>query len=116
MNDNKGFWNRWAVRYDRLMSGEKDTYAQILNRMKKKLNRNMVVLELACGTGIMSVKLAGSVKQLEATDFSEDMIKQAKQKNHSSRLHFSVQDATALPYASGSFDAVIISVLFQMLG
>lgn len=108
MNDNKGFWNRWAVRYDRLMSGEKDTYAQILNRMKKKLNRNMVVLELACGTGIMSVKLAGSVKQLEATDFSEDMIKQAKQKNHSSRLHFSVQDATALPYASGSFDAVII--------
>ena len=27
----------------------------------------------------------------------------------SSRLHFSVQDATALPYAPGTFDAVIIS-------
>lgn len=109
MKDNKGFWDRWAGRYDRFMSGDKDTYAQIVNRMKKELNRNMDVLELACGTGILSVQLAGNVKMLEATDFSEEMIKQAKQKCHSSRLHFSVQDATALPYAPETFDAVIIS-------
>ncbi len=109
MKDNKGFWDRWAGRYDRLMSGDKDIYARILNRMKKKLNRNMVVLELACGTGILSVQLAGNVKMLEATDFSEEMIKQAKRKCHSSRLHFSVQDATALPYAPETFDAVVIS-------
>lgn len=61
--DNKGFWDRWAGRYDRFMSGDKDTYARILNRMKKKLNRNMVVLELACGTGILSVQLAGNVSR-----------------------------------------------------
>ncbi len=66
-------------------------------------------MELACGTGLLSVQLAGSVKMLEATDFSEDMIKQAKTKAHSFRLHFSVQDATALPYAPETFDAVIIS-------
>lgn len=109
MKDNKGFWDRWAGRYDRFMSGDKDTYARIVNRMKKKLNRSMDVLELACGTGILSVQLAGNVKMLEATDFSEEMIKQAKQKCHSSRLHFSVQDATALPYAPETFDVVIIS-------
>lgn len=109
MKDNKGFWDRVAGLYDRLMSGDKDTYARILKQMKSKLNRNMDVLELACGTGILSVQLAGNVKMLEATDFSEEMIKQAKQKCHSSRLHFSVQDATALPYAPETFDAVIIS-------
>lgn len=109
MKDNKGFWDRWAGHYDRLMSGDKDTYARILKRMKKKLNRNMVVLELACGTGILSVQLAENVKMLEATDFSEEMIKQAKRKCHSSKLHFSVQDATALPYAPETFDAVVIS-------
>lgn len=109
VKDNKGFWDRWAGRYDRLMSGDKDTYARILNRMKKKLNRNMMVLELACGTGILSVQLADSVKMLEATDFSEEMIKQAKRKCQSSRLHFSVQDATVLPYAPETFDAVVIS-------
>lgn len=69
----------------------------------------MVVLELACGTGILSAQLAGSVKMLEATDFSEEMIKQAKQKCHSSRLRFSVQDAANLSYAPGTFDAVVIS-------
>ena len=47
MKDNKGFWDRWAGRYDRFMSGDKDTYARIVNRMKKKLNRSMDVLELA---------------------------------------------------------------------
>lgn len=52
VKDNKGFWDRWAGRYDRLMSGDKDTCARIVNRIKKKLNRNMVVLELACGTVI----------------------------------------------------------------
>lgn len=109
MKDNKGFWDSWAERYDKFMSGDKNTYAQIVDRIKHKLNRNMYVLELACGTGILSVQLAGSVKMLEATDFSEEMIKQARQKNHSTRLHFSVQDATALPYAPQTFDAVIIS-------
>lgn len=109
MKDNKGFWNSWAGRYDKFMRGDKDTYARLVNRMKRKLNRNMVVLELACGTGILSVQLAGSVKLLEATDFSEEMVKQAKRKCHSTRLHFSVQDATALPYAPRTFDAVIIS-------
>lgn len=107
--DNKGFWDKWAGRYDRLMSQDKDTYVRIVNQMKKKLNRNMVVLELACGTGILSVQLVGSVKMLESTDFSVEMIKQAKMKCHSSRLHFSVQDATALPYAPKTFDAVVIS-------
>lgn len=109
MNDHKGFWDRWAGRYDRLMSGEQAAYARIANRMRRKLNKNMVVLELACGTGMLSTLLAGSVKHLEATDFSEEMIRQAKQKYHSTRLYFSVQDATALPYAPQSFDAVVIS-------
>lgn len=109
MKDNKGFWDRWAGRYDRLLSVDQKTYAQIVKRMKGQLDRNMVVLELACGTGILSIQLAGSVKLLEATDFSEQMIRQAKQKSTSTRLHFSVQDATALCYAPQTFDAVIIS-------
>ena len=57
-NDNKGFWDRWAKRYDRTISIEKNTYARILRRMKEKLDRDMYVLELACGTGVLSVQLA----------------------------------------------------------
>ena len=109
MIDNKEFCNRWAKRYDTAMSNGRKTYENLIGRMKKVLTRNMTVLELACGTGLLSVRLAGSVKMLEATDFSEEMIRQAKTKMHSSRLHFSVQDATRLPYALETFDAVVIS-------
>ena len=83
MKDNKGFWDRWAKRYDFMMSKDGRTYAQIVACMKRKLDREMYVLELACGTGLLSVRLAGSVKLLEATDFSEEMIRQAKAKTHS---------------------------------
>lgn len=108
-NGNKAFWNKWASRYDRTMSGSRNTYDFIIREIKKTLNRDMTVLELACGTGLVSERIAGSVKMLEATDFSEDMIRKAKEKAHSCRLHFSVQDATNLPYAPETFDAVIIS-------
>lgn len=109
MTANKRFWNSWAGQYDRAMAGNAGLYGQIADRIRKGLSRDMSVLELACGTGLLSERLAGSVKLLEATDFSEEMIQQAKVKNHSSRLYFSVQDATALPYAASSFDAVVIA-------
>lgn len=109
MKDNKGFWDRWAKRYDTAMKKDRAAYDRIAGKIKRKLNRNMVVLELACGTGILSKRLAGSVKLLEATDFSEEMIREAKKRPSSARLHYSVQDATKLPYAAESFDAVVIS-------
>ncbi len=109
MTDNKVFWERWAKRYDGFMAGSRRTYGEVVRRMKHSLNRNMTVLELACGTGLLSIQLAGSVKLLEATDFSTEMIKQAKLKPCSSRLNFSVQDATNLPYSDELFDSVIIS-------
>lgn len=108
-NGNKAFWNKWASRYGRTMSGSRNTYDFIIREIKKTLNRDMTVLELACGTGLVSERIAGSVKMLEATDFSEDIIRKAKEKAHSCRLHFSVQDATNLPYAPETFDAIIIS-------
>lgn len=106
---NRGFWNRWAGIYDRFMRSDEALYNQIASEMKQSLSRDMQVLELACGTGLLSVRIAGSVKSLEATDFSPEMIAEAKKKAHSARLHFSVQDATSLPYANDTFDAVLIA-------
>ena len=109
MENNKGFWDRWAKRYDATMKKDRAAYERIAGKIKQRLNRSMTVLELACGTGILSERLAGSVKMLEATDFSEEMIREAKKHPSSARLHYSVQDATKLPYAAESFDAVVIS-------
>ncbi len=105
----KDFWSSWAARYDKVMSGSSRLYREIMENMKPALNRNMTVLEIACGTGLLSVKIAPLVKHLEAVDFSPEMIRQAKKKAVYGNLFFSVQDATSLPYTSGTFDAVVIS-------
>lgn len=109
-NDNKNFWQRSAKLYSPIMErSSARLYRDICDRIRPNLNREMHVLELACGTGQLSYPLSGRVRLWEATDFSKAMIAEAKKRTTSRKLRFSVQDATALPYASESFDAVVIS-------
>ena len=61
--------------------------------MHPGLTGDMNVPEPACGSGQRSFRL------WDATDFSENMIAEARKQPCSSRLHFSVQVAAALPYA-----------------
>ena len=53
--------------------------------------------------------IVNAAAHIEATDASAEMITEAKRDNRSAKLHFSVQDMFCLPYADGSFDAVIVS-------
>lgn len=71
--------------------------------------RHRQVLELATGTGLIAKHIVRSADHLEATDASPEMIRQAKKKIKSAKLHFSVQDMFHLPYADQSFDVVIVS-------
>ena len=71
--------------------------------------RHKQVLELATGTGLIAKHIVRSADHIEATDASQEMIKQAKQGVQSIKLHFSVQDMFHLPYADQSFDVVIVS-------
>lgn len=107
--DNKRFWDRCSKYYPAFIGHSEKTYLQIRKTIRPFLKRDMDVLELACGTGQLSVPLSPYVRTWEATDFSPEMVKQAKKQLHTSRLHFSVQDATKLPYGPESFDAVVIS-------
>lgn len=110
MDDNKKFWQRFAKLYSPFMElGNKQTYEQICTEVSHYLNKDMTVLELACGSGQLSFRLAKKAKHWEATDFSENMIAEAKKKPRPKELYFSVQDATKLPYADETFDAVMIA-------
>lgn len=109
MNDNKKFWQRFAFLYGRFMKSSEGMYEEIAEKAKPYLNRERNVLELACGSGQLSFRMCKSVKRWEATDFSENMIGEAKKRPRPKNLHFSVQDATNLPYTDESFDAVVIA-------
>ena len=110
VKENKKFWQRFAKLYSPFMEkGNSELYDNISKAVKPKLNKDMNVLELACGSGQLSFRLAKYARQWEATDFSENMIAEAKKKPRPKGLYFSVQDATKLPYADESFDAVMIA-------
>ncbi len=49
--DNKSFWDHWAGQYDPFMRGSAPLYDRIAQRMKKRLTRDMYVLECA-GVGL----------------------------------------------------------------
>ena len=74
MDDNKQFWERFSRHYAGFMRRSQATYQQICKAMRPFLKRDMDVLELACGTGQLSVPLSPCVRSWEATDFSAEMI------------------------------------------
>ena len=106
---NKRFWDRNASFYDASRRSEKEAYDSMIDRIRSLLTPDMNVLELATATGIIALRVANCCKQIEATDFSVEMIKVANGKEKPENVSFSVADATDLKYDDGQFDAVIIA-------
>ena len=106
---NRGFWQRTAKLYAPFMKGSASLYDAIYTHCLPYLTPEMEVLELACGSGQFSFRLAERVRQWRATDFSEKMVLEAQKRNGPQSLTFEVQDATNLPYPAESFDAALIA-------
>ncbi len=112
MEKQKKFWSRYASIYTRFVTngrGAKHAYAEMKKEIAHLLTKEMNVLELAAGPGILSREIALSCKHLTATDFSETMIKEAKKADAPSNVQFEIADATELFYADDTFDAVVIA-------
>lgn len=107
---NKKFWDRYAKFYDaevlRFSSG---AYQEMYRSMGKILTKEMRVLEIATGTGLIAANIAQYVHAVEATDFSPKMIETARKKAVPENVHFSVEDGENLSFGAHTFDAVIIS-------
>ena len=89
MQDNNiEYWQKMAGFYTPFMKNNKKTYEAICREVEPELSRKMTVLELACGTGQLSFSLAPKTAHWEATDFSEQMIKEAKKRVKSKKTLF----------------------------
>jgi SAM-dependent methyltransferase len=68
------------------------------------------VLELACGTGILTRRLADSLAgdaTLVATDLNDAMVAHARERLASPRVTWRAADMTELPFDDGAFDLVM---------
>lgn len=81
----------------------------LVNRLQ--VRGGMRVLEVACGTGVVTRKLRERIPpdgKLVATDLSEAMLARARQNFPAhAAIDWAQADGTALPFADSSFDAVV---------
>ena len=75
------------------------------------------VLDVGCGTGSLSVVMAGLGYQVTGIDLSPAMIALAEEKAHAAgqQIAFQVVDAAAARFPAGSFDALVCRHLLWAL-
>lgn len=112
-NTNKRFWERVAKIYTIFMAKNDDAYDIICNKLEEYIDDGKNVLELACGTGQITFRMADKSNFWEATDYSENMVNEAEKRNAEEvkydNICFRVQDATNLTYERDKFDVVVIA-------
>lgn len=113
----KMFWDKVAGVYDVFVNVINRKAHQRLKEVVSALIRpEDIVLECACGTGLLSAVIAPKCRQLTATDFSQKMLKKAE-KNCAAfhNIAFDQADITSLSYPDGSFDKVVAGNVIHLL-
>jgi len=105
-----------ANRYDllnRLLSFRRDVAWRKKAIKKLCIDENMLVLDLACGTGDMILELKRQVKGVKVigADFSKKMLNIARQKTVDAPLV--AADAHFLPFKENTFDRIVIAFGFR---
>ena len=82
------------------------------------IGKDTRVLDVATGTGVVSLYLAQKGGRIEALDITEAMIEQARKKAESLRLDnisFRIGSALELPFENASFDVVTSNKFFHLI-
>ena len=111
------FWNRIAGFYDFFEElYNKKVYTNIGKAVAESIRKTDDVLECACGTGAISVWIAGACKSLIATDYAPNMLRRAKKKcDGFPNVRFEKADITKLNYQDASFDKVVAGNMIHLL-
>ncbi len=104
----KTIWDRFAPVYSFAMKSQKNIYDYMYKHIGDAA-AGKVVLELATGPGLIANHIADKASKVVATDFSPEMINQAKKNATAGNVVFEIADASDLSYADKSFDVVVIA-------
>lgn len=111
------FWDQVAGVYDLFVNViNRKTHTQLKKIVSELISSEDVILECACGTGLLSAVIAPKCRQLTATDFSGKMLMKAK-KNCADfhNITFMEADITALSFPDKSFDKVVAGNVIHLL-
>ena len=108
----RAIWDKQASGYDKHnLKVYKNAYDLSIQKTRAVFAPDQKVLEIGCGTRIISLGIVPFVKSAVATDISPEMISIAKSKAESSSIsnvEFRVCDGYSLPYDNQAFDVVLL--------
>lgn len=91
-------------------------YQGIAKKIKEYVTEEDIVLECACGTGLLTVPMAQTCKKLIATDYSVGMLRQTKKKvANYSNTKIGKASILALPFQEDQFDIVVAANVIHLL-
>ena len=105
-------WNEHCTKYDRhgYHSDErKEAWKSLLSQALGTETKKLGILDVGCGTGMITLPLAELGHNVTGIDLSEGMLKIAKEKasNFNLAVEFKLGDAENLPFEDELFDVVI---------
>lgn len=119
MKNEGRFWDRLSRKYDEQVNSKyARTYDETIRIAENYLQESDVVLDYACGTGITTVALAGHVKQVDAIDISDQMIKCARQKSEQrgiSNIAYTTANIFSGGLVEGAYDVVMAFNILHFL-
>ena len=126
MKDNKRikkerkYWDKFSSKFDKRKRKEWKVYESLLfNKIADNLDKGNTVLEIACGTGRVTLEISKQANKVYAIDISSQMIDVARKnikEKEINNIELSVEDAYNLPFDNEMFDTVIcINSLHNMI-
>ena len=96
------FWNAKAPSYDKVVNKFfSKTYDTILVNLIQDVSQSEKVLEVAAGTGILSIQMSDHVFHITAMDIAPEMLNVAKEKSarmQKSNIDFEIGDICNLKF------------------
>lgn len=102
---------RYGGRYGRIF---RDIHEFSMAEILQRLDKDVSILEVACGTGYVTKLIDKLGFKVVAVDNSNEMLTKAKEKVQSEAVTFMIADAERLPFDDEEFD-VVISTRFMHL-
>lgn len=114
----RGYWDKHAQNYDRSMSilgRPLPRMVELASEATRGLGR---VLEVAAGTGLVTLALASSADEVIATDYSLGMtaaLTRRVREAHVANVRCQQADVYALPFDDCEFDAVVAANVLHLV-
>ena len=108
LHENDSYWAKNASKFDKHIHSDIEALVKKIGNDIGHVDR---VLDVAAGTGVVSLELAKRVRQVDALDLEPKMISVAQKKADGSRIvniSFHVQSAYELDFPDHIFDAIVI--------